>query len=385
MYPTISHLLKDLLGINIPLPIQTFGFFMALAFIGAYYFTLLELKRKEKEGWIAAFKQKVKINKPVTYVDYATSVIISAFIGFKLFEMVLDYDALVANPQLFILSAKGSWFGAFAGGAYGYYLKYKEANLLKGKQPQIVEQILHPYQLMGNVVAIAAIAGLLGAKIFHNLENIEELMADPIGSLFSFSGLTFYGGLIVAAFSVLYYTGKNNIPNLIMMDAAAPGLMLAYAIGRVGCHLSGDGDWGVDNLMPKPEWLSFMPNWFWSYNYPHNVVNEGLPIAGCLGNHCYMLANPVYPTPLYEAIACAFLFCLIWLVKNMFSSHGTLFFFYLILNGIERFLIEKIRINTTYKIFGSAITQAEIISFIFIITGVTAIFILYSKRKKIEA
>lgn len=383
MYPTISHLLNDLLGIQIPLPIQTFGFFMALAFIAAYYATASELKRKTQNGLLQTITKNVKINTPVTIVDYVTSIIIHAFIAFKLFEMVLDYDALVANPQLFILSTKGSWFGALAGGAYGYYIKQKEAKQLEGKKEQLVQQTIQPHELMGNVVAIAAIAGLLGAKIFHNLENINELLADPIGALFSFSGLTFYGGLIVAAVSVLYYTSKHNIPNLVMMDAAAPALMLAYAIGRVGCHLSGDGDWGIDNLAPKPEWLAFMPDWFWSYNYPHNVINEGVPIAGCEGNHCYMLPNPVFPTPLYEALACLALFGVLWLVKTRFNIAGTLFFFYLILNGIERFLIEKIRINTTYQIGANQITQAEIISFVFVVTGI-AMFV-YLHRKKVSA
>jgi prolipoprotein diacylglyceryltransferase len=383
MYPTISHLLNDLLGIQIPLPIQTFGFFMALAFIAAYYATTVELKRKTQNGLLQTITKTVKINTPVTVVDYIISIVIHAFIAFKLFEMFLDYDALVADPQRFILSTKGSWFGALVGGAYGYYLKKKETKQLEGKKEQWVQQTIQPHELMGNVVAIAAIAGLLGAKIFHNLENINELMADPVGALFSFSGLTFYGGLIVAAFSVLYYTSRHNIPNLVMMDAAAPALMLAYAIGRVGCHLSGDGDWGIDNLAPKPEWLAFMPDWFWAYNYPHNVINQGVPIAGCEGNHCYVLPNPVFPTPLYEALICMALFGLLWLLKTQFSIPGTLFFFYLILNGIERFLIEKIRINTTYQIGGNQVTQAEIISMAFIITGIAMLIFLH--RKKVSA
>ncbi|MFY8191267.1 MAG: prolipoprotein diacylglyceryl transferase, partial [Bacteroidia bacterium] len=360
MYATISDLLRDLFGLNIPLPIQTFGFMMALSFVGAYLASSSELKRMEANGLLKPFLVKQKVNEPVLMLDYVTAVIIGAFIGFKFLEMVLDYESLVANPQKFILSGKGSWFGALLGGAYAYYQKKKEADSLKGKEFKIVEVLTHPHELMGNIVGIAAIGGILGAKLFHNLENIDELMADPIGSLVSFSGLTFYGGLIVAAIGIIYYVGKHGIGAWYICDATAAGLMLAYGMGRLGCHLSGDGDWGIDNLMPKPEWLSAFPDWVWAYTYPNNVLNEGIPIAGCVGNHCNQLANPVFPTPLYEAVVCIGLFGLLWSVRKRFTIPGTFFMFYLLLNGIERFLIEKIRVNTTYTIFENKITQAEL-------------------------
>ena len=89
-------------------------------------------------------------------------------------------------------------------------------------------------------------------KLFHNLENIGEFIADPMGQLMAFSGLTFYGGLIAGAFAVIWYGRKYNIKPLNLADAAAPGLMLAYGVGRIGCQLSGDGDWGVTNLTTKP-------------------------------------------------------------------------------------------------------------------------------------
>lgn len=382
MYATLSDLLLDLFGLNIPLPIQTFGFMMALSFVGAYLVSNAELKRKEAEGLIQPFLVKKKVNEPVTPVDYITAVVIGAFIGFKFLEMVLDYDALVANPQKFILSGKGSWFGAFLGGAYAYYQKKKEADALKGKELKIIEVKTHPYELMGNIIGIGAIGGIIGAKLFHNLENIDELMADPIGSLVSFSGLTFYGGLIVAAAGIIYYVGKHGIKPWYICDATAAGLMLAYGMGRLGCHLSGDGDWGIDNLMPKPEWLSFMPDWFWAYTYPNNVLNEGIPIAGCMGAHCSQLPNPVFPTPLYEAIVCIGLFGLLWSVRKRFTIPGTFFMFYLFLNGMERFLIEKIRVNTTYSIFEYKITQAELISAAFILVSITGMIVLISKHKK---
>jgi phosphatidylglycerol:prolipoprotein diacylglycerol transferase len=382
MYATISDLLRDLFGINIPLPIQTFGFMMALSFVAAYLVMTSELKRKEANGLLKPFKVKKKINEKVTLVDYVTAVTIGAFIGFKFLEMVLDYDALVENPQKFILSAKGSWFGALLGGAYSYYQKKKEADALKGKQEQIIEVLTHPYELMGNIVAIAAIGGILGAKIFHNLENLDELLADPIGSLISFSGLTFYGGLIVAAVGIIYYVGKHGIGGWIISDAAAAALMVSYGMGRIGCHLSGDGDWGVDNLAPKPNSLSFLPDWAWAYRYPNNVLGEGVPIPGCEGQHCNQLLNPVFPTPFYEAVACIVLFVFLWSIRKRFTIPGTFFLFYLLLNGIERFMIEKIRVNTTYKILGNGITQAEIISFVFIIGSVLGMIYLYNKDKR---
>jgi phosphatidylglycerol:prolipoprotein diacylglycerol transferase len=382
MYATISDLIRDLLGLAIPLPIQTFGFMMALSFVGAYLATNSELKRKEAEGLLKPFLMKRKENEPITFLDFATAIVIGSFIGFKFLEMVLDYDALVANPQKFILSGKGSWFGALLGGTYAYYQKKKEADALKGKVLKEIEVSTHPYELMGNIVGIAAIGGILGAKIFHNLENIDELMADPIGSLISFSGLTFYGGLIVAAIGILLYVRQYKISAWHMCDSAAPGLMLAYGMGRLGCHLSGDGDWGIDNLMPKPEWLSAFPDWVWAYSYPNNVLNEGIPIAGCVGAHCNQLPNPVFPTPLYESIICIGLFGLLWGIRKKFTIPGTFFMFYLFLNGIERFLIEKIRVNTTYSIFEYKITQAELISAAFVISSIVGMFWLLSNNKK---
>jgi prolipoprotein diacylglyceryltransferase len=382
MYATVSDILRDLFGLNIPLPIQTFGFMMAISFALAYVVMSSELKRKEANGLLKPVKVKRKFNEKITLIDYITATIIGAFIGFKFLEMALDYDALVENPQKFLLSAKGSWFGALLGGAYSFYEKRKDAAKLVGKNEEVREVTLHPYELMGNVIAIGAVGGLLGAKIFHNLENLDELMADPIGSLVSFSGLTFYGGLIVAAIGIIYYLGKNGVSAWHSCDSAAAALMLTYGTGRIGCQLSGDGDWGIDNLAPKPDWLSFLPDWAWAYRYPNNVLNEGVPIPGCEGMRCNQLLNPVYPTALYEAVICILLFFVLWAVRKHFTIPGTFFLVYLLLNGIERFMIEKIRVNTTYTLFSKHITQAELISFVFIVGSIVGLVVLIINHKK---
>jgi prolipoprotein diacylglyceryltransferase len=200
--------------------------------------------------------------------------------------------------------------------------------------------------------------------------------------LISFSGLTFYGGLIFGGATVLYIARKNSIKWVHMIDIGSPGMMLAYAVGRMGCHLSGDGDWGIENLTLKPHWLNWAPDWIWAFKYPHNVVHEGVPIAGCLGKFCNELPIGVFPTPLYESIICLLLFVLLWALRTRIKIPGLIFSIYLILNGLERFTIELIRVNTKYHILGLNPTQAELISFTFILTGIAGIFYFTYRARK---
>lgn len=191
-------------------------------------------------------------------------------------------------------------------------------------------------------------------------------------------------------------------------------MMLAYAIGRIGCQVSGDGDWGIINsafisnnlgesLLASPEqfntalhthsaYLSSkfgtidqmhianfkpflgLPNWMFAYTYPHNVVGDGVSLANCSGLHCNYLPLPVFPTPFYELTACLVLFFILWMLRNKLKIPGQMAGLYLIFNGTERFFIEKIRVNATYNIAGMHITQAEIISLLLVITGLIIFF-----------
>jgi phosphatidylglycerol---prolipoprotein diacylglyceryl transferase len=232
-----------------------------------------------------------------------------------------------------------------------------------------------------NIIFIGIIAGIVGSKLFHNLEHLDELLADPLNALFSLYGLTFYGGFILATFAIIVYSRMNNIPVPVMADIVAPSIILAYGIGRIGCQFAGDGDWGIDNLSPKPTWLGFIPDWLWAYNYPHNILNQGILIEGCTGKHCFVLVNPVFPTPVYETIMCVILFLALWLIRRRLSESGVLFGILLIFMGVERFLIEQIRINVQYNIFGFNATQAEIISILLIITGMLLIWMIKKKLK----
>ena len=378
MCPTISHLIEDLFDIYIPLPIQTFGFWVAIAFLAASYIIKIELQRKEKEGKISIIKIKKIVGLKLNSIDIGIALFSGFLIGFKLLEAIFNYEDLVADPQSFILSLRGNLFGGILFAILSLYNKQKENKKQELDKPKEIDKEIHPYELVGNITIIAAISGIIGAKIFHNLENIKDFLADPIGQIMAFSGLTFYGGLICGAISVVLYCRKYKLNVLHLIDSAAPALMLAYGVGRIGCQMSGDGDWGIVNLTPKPEWLNSFPDWIWSYDFPNNVINAGIYIDGCTGRFCSVLPQPVWPTALYEVIMCIILFSVLWLIRKRITIPGLLFCIYLIMNGIERFFIEKIRVNTEYDILGG-ITQAEIISFCLIITGL--LFSLFLLRK----
>lgn len=314
MYPTISDLLYDLFGFNIPLPFQTFGFFVAIAFVAATYLLKKELKRKELAGQLL--------------------------------------------PQKEFPSAR-HWFFASRTGR----------TVNQGK-------LVWPHERVDTMLVIAAIGGLAGAKLFDGLENWNSYMTHP-ENFIAFSGLTFYGGLIVATTGIMIYAHRKMINQWQLADSAAPALMIGYAIGRIGCHMSGDGDWGIENPNPKP--FHGLPDWLWSYTYPHNISDQGILIPGCEGKHCFVLPHPVYPTSFYEFMICALLFFVLWLIRKKIKTAGWLFGIYLVMNGVERFLVEMIRVNNKYQFGSLRFTQAELISLTLFLTG-TAILILRSKR-----
>ncbi len=381
MYATISELLKSF-GIDLPLPIQTFGFFVAIAFLVAAYILTLELRRKEKLGQFKTGKRMLEVGKEAQVSDYIIAGILGFIIGFKAFYMAMNYSEFVNDPQTTLLSTKGNFVGGLLIAAAMIYWRYRESETQKKVKRETLSVPMKAEDHVGNIILFGVIGGLLGAKIFHNLENPAEFMADPIGALLSFSGLTFYGGLIVAAILIIRYGRKNGLPAIHLTDAAAPALMLSYGIGRIGCMMSGDGDWGIVNSSPKPNWMSFLPDWMWAFKFPHNVNNEGVPIPGCVGRWCHELPQAVYPTSFYETVMAIILFLVLWSIRKKITTPGLLFSIYLILNGMERFLIESIRVNTQYHIGGLGITQAQIISCTLMILGVIGIWYTRNLEKK---
>ena len=384
MYPNFYYIFKDWFGVELQFLqiINSFGFFVAVSFLVASILMQKELKRKYKDGILGnGIELKYWVGKPLSIGDYVTAGITGFILGFKIIPLLMDFNVANGNPQEFLLSGQGNILYGFLFAAillgYNYYSDKKQ----RLEVPELRVKKVDPSYFMSEFTLAAFVGGLLGAKLFHILENLGEFYQDPMGSIMSFSGLTFYGGLIVGGGTVLYLARKKGIPFLHMLDVGGPAMMLAYGTGRIGCHVSGDGDWGIANTDPKPDWLSFLPDWMWSYDYPNNVNSIGVPIPGCIGEqHCNHLVPSVFPTPFYETIMAVILFLILWRLRKKIKYAGMLFGIYLVMNGLERFLIEKIRINTIMEFAGMKFTQAELISFSLMLLGLFLIYFSFKKK-----
>ena len=384
MYPSLYYLFQDLFGIEIGFfkLFQSFGFFVALAFVIGSYIWTNEIKRRTALGQFNPQTKKAIKGKKASFTDFIPSILTGFLLGFKLGLLLTDYNNFINDPQGYLLSLHGNLYTGIAVAAISYYINYRDAKKEELPEPVEVEEKVSPSTHVGNMVMIAALFGIIGAKLFHLLENPGQFatMFDSAGSFFS--GLTMYGGLIVGGIATGWYAIKNKLNILHTLDSAAPVLLIGYAIGRIGCQIAGDGDWGIDNLTQQPSWLSFLPDWTWSFTYPHNVNNEGIRIVDCVSPYCSELVNPVWPTPFYETLMCFALFALIWKLRTKSFAPGVLFSIYLIMNGAERFLIEKIRINVEVA---EGITQAEIISTVLIILGGIGIWFFIKSKDKYSA
>lgn len=421
MYPDFQYLLESLLGTEMPAWLsifKTFGFFVALAFLAAAYTLSLELKRKEKNGLLQPSVTTITVGKKMTPIELIWAILSGFFIGFKIGGIFGNIAEVSPDPLGYIFSMKGNLLaGAIVAAALGY-MKYAERKKQELPKPEERTVITHPYQRSMEILLIAAVAGMAGAKIFNAFETWEQFLADPIGSLFSSAGLTFYGGLIVATISLYFYSKKHGIAFKHLCDAAAPGLILAYGMGRLGCHFAGDGDWGIFNsayisnpdgslrlaaaaefqnvvdtvgtyykdlltiphiYAPAPSWL---PDWIYGMNYAHNVNHDGVMIQGCTGNYCGVLPVSVFPTPIYEFVACMILFAILWALRTRLKYPLQLFGVYLMMNGLERFFVEKIRVNYKYDWGFIQPTQAEIISTALVLLGLSMLVFVNRKSKE---
>lgn len=227
MYPDFHFLLKDLFGLDIPVLslLKTFGFLVAMGFLVAGYIISKELKRKEDNGLIQPTIEDVVIGKPATIMDYIINGLIGFLIGFKILGMFANWQVASPDPMSYLFSSNGSLWLGIAVMLATIVLKIKSSKKEGQNGIQTKKIKTHPHQRVGDIAVIAAIGGFAGAKIFNAFETWEDFLSDPLGNLLSSSGLTFYGGLIVATIALWVYSRKIKLDFRYLCDAAAPALI----------------------------------------------------------------------------------------------------------------------------------------------------------------
>jgi phosphatidylglycerol:prolipoprotein diacylglycerol transferase len=179
------------------------------------------------------------------------------------------------------------------------------------------EELGKPVDWAYEMTFSALLGGLVGARVYYLVQHWSDVHDDLLGNIFSGSGLVWYGGAIGGALAVFAWAWWRGFLSLVLLDLAAVPLALGYAIGRVGCQLSGDGDYGRGSDLP------------WAMSYPDGTVPTD---------------EQVHPTPVYETLAMGLIAWLLWQWRDRFRP-GVLFAMYLVLSGLERFLVEFVRRN----------------------------------------
>jgi len=183
------------------------------------------------------------------------------------------------------------------------------------------------------IIGITGLAGLVGSRLYHLLESPREFFADPWPQLFSTMGFAFFGAIIGGFLAVLLLAKRFRMSPLFLLDAVSPAGAMGYGIGRIGCLISGDGDYGKPTTLP------------WGMAFPHGLVptTESCVQWGAAPD-CR-----VHPTPIYEFLVAALIFWILWRIgaraMKAKAPNGLIFAAYLVLTGVARFLVEIIRIN----------------------------------------
>jgi phosphatidylglycerol:prolipoprotein diacylglycerol transferase len=212
------------------------------------------------------------------------------------------------QPEILILGLSIKTFGVM------FALGFLAAGAVIGRR---LVELRKPIDWAYEMVFAALVGGLVGARVYWIAQNYSQAKGDIVGSVFSGSGLIWYGGALGGAIGVLLWAWRRGMLGLALLDLCAPALAIGYAVGRIGCQLAGDGDYGKPSDLP------------WAMAYPHGTVPT---------------TQTVHPTPIYETLAMGLVAWGLWRLRNAFRP-GALFATYLVCAGLERFLIEFIRRN----------------------------------------
>jgi phosphatidylglycerol:prolipoprotein diacylglycerol transferase len=184
-------------------------------------------------------------------------------------------------------------------------------------------------ELASSMVLWAAVGGLAGSRLLSFLDDWQGFVAHPLAFIFTGAGFVFYGGLLGGFVTVSWFIWRRGLPWLRVVDAIAPALAVGQAIGRIGCQLAGDGDWGIPTALP------------WGMRYPHAII----------GWDAWVRANGlppdvrVHPAPIYETLGYGLVFLVLWSMRRGRHADGLILWWYLLLSAGVRFLVEFVRVN----------------------------------------
>lgn len=196
----------------------------------------------------------------------------------------------------------------------------------------------------------ALLGGIVGARAYYLIQNYSQVKHNLLGSIFSGSGLVWYGGAIGGAIAVVGWMRWRGALQLRILDMCATALALGYGIGRIGCQVAGDGDYGIRSSLP------------WAMGYPHGTVPTPAGVR-------------VQPTPIYETVSMCLLAYLLWALRDRLRP-GVVFAAYLVGSGLERFLVEFIRRN---KEVLAGLTAPQLESLVALVIGLTWLALLYRR------
>jgi phosphatidylglycerol---prolipoprotein diacylglyceryl transferase len=219
-----------------------------------------------------------------------------------------------------------------------------------------LKEIGKPIDWAYEILFAALIGGLVGARLYYVAQNYDEVKGDLLGNLFSGAGLVWYGGLLGGVIAVLLWAWWRDFLRLALLDMAAPALALGYAIGRIGCQISGDGDYGKASDLP------------WAMGYPDGAVPTAPGVE-------------VQPTPIYETLSMGFLALVLWRLRDALVP-GALFGLYLVGAGLERFLVEFARRNEAVL---AGLTAAQLESLGLLAGGAVWLLVLWRRHGTLRA
>ena len=206
----------------------------------------------------------------------------------------------------------------------------------------------HPTDWAYEMIFAGLVGGIVGSRLDFLVQNWDDVSDDLLGNLFSGSGLVWFGGLVGGAAGVVLWAWRRGFLGLGLLDVAAAPLALGYAVGRVGCQLSGDGDYGQESDLP------------WAMAYPDGTVST---------------TEEVHPTPIYESLAMGLVALALWRLRGRLAP-GMIFALYLLFAGIERLLVEFIRRNDDFAL---GLTLAQLVSIAMAAAG--AAWLLRSRER----